>query len=333
MTAASASAQDSLASARDLYASAAYEDALAVLNRLHATDQRAPGATDGRVIEQYRAFCLLALGRSAEAEHAIEAVVTAEPTYHPSNTDVSPRVRSAFSDVRRRMLPAIIQQNYAEAKAAFDRREFAAAADRFAKVLDALADPDVGAAATQPPLSDLHTLAVGFHDLSVQAAAPPPAPTPAPPPPGAARSGAGRAAYLWTRRCGRAAAGRSSIRRCRSIRRGPCRPGKGTLEIVIDESGAVESALMRGSVNSLYDMLALSATRAWRYKPATLHGVPVKFRKEITITLKPQRRDTDESWLWVSVSAAARTATMLLPDGAPFLPPPQTMTTYSRPLI
>src|SRR6266550_6238174 len=103
MMAAPVSAQDSLASARDLYASAAYEDALAVLNRLHSSDQHASGANDGRTIEQYRAFCLLALGRSAEAERAIEAVVAAEPTYHPSNTDVSPRVRSAFSDVRRRM--------------------------------------------------------------------------------------------------------------------------------------------------------------------------------------------------------------------------------------
>jgi TonB family protein len=287
MTAASASAQDSLASARDLYASAAYEDALAVLNRLHTTDQRALGATDGRVIEQYRAFCLLALGRSTEAEHAIEAVVAAEPTYHPSNTDVSPRVRSAFSDVRRRMLPAIIQQNYAEAKAAFDRREFAAAADRFANVLDALADPDVGAAATQPPLADIHTLAVGFHDLSVQAAAPPPAPTPAPPPP-ALSTPVPIAPRIY-------GPGDPNVQPPVTVNQAlplyptrPVPPGKGTLELVINESGAVESALMRGSVNSLYDMLALSATRTWRYKPATLNGVPVKFRKNITITLKPQ---------------------------------------------
>ena len=198
MTAASAFAQDSLASARDLYASAAYEDALAVLNRLHTTEQR---PADGRIIEQYRAFCLLALGRGTEAEHAIEAVVSAEPTYHPSNADVSPRVRTAFSDVRRRMLPSIIQQSYAEAKATFDRREFPSAADTFGKVLDALADPDVGAAAKQPPLSDLHTLAVGFHDLAVQASAPPPpAPTPAPvaPAPAAVNTASPAAKKVYT---------------------------------------------------------------------------------------------------------------------------------------
>src|SRR5258707_9479103 len=103
-------AADSLAAARDLYAAAEYEDALALLNQLrpgdHAPDER-------RTIEQYRAYCLLALGRSVDAEQAIAAVVTATPLYKPSGADASPRVRSAFSDVRRRMLPSIIQEKYA----------------------------------------------------------------------------------------------------------------------------------------------------------------------------------------------------------------------------
>ncbi len=120
MTGANArAADDSLAAARELYAAAAYEDALAVLNRLRPP---ASGPAEGRAIEQYRAFCLLALGRGAEAEHAIETVVAGEPSYHPSAADWSPRVRSAFSDVRRRMLPGLIQQQYGQAKAAFDRK-------------------------------------------------------------------------------------------------------------------------------------------------------------------------------------------------------------------
>src|SRR5262245_12768582 len=77
-----ARAQDSLASARDLYAAAAYEDALVVLNRLR------PAADDGgRAIQQYRAFCLLALNRGAEAQRAIEAIITEDPSYHPSDSD------------------------------------------------------------------------------------------------------------------------------------------------------------------------------------------------------------------------------------------------------
>src|SRR5205814_8615617 len=123
-------------------------------------------------IAQYRAFCLLALGRSADAEHAIEAVVVAQPSYHPSDQDASPRLRAAFSEVRRRMLPGIVQDRYTAAKSAFDRKDFEAAAGAFRMVVDLLSDPDVSAAAKQPPLADLRTLAVGFRELSATAAAP-----------------------------------------------------------------------------------------------------------------------------------------------------------------
>ena len=147
-----AAGQESLLAARDLYTAAAYEDALALLNRLRTSAHR---ADDNRYIEQYRAFCLLALGKTAEADLAIEAVVTVAPTYRPSDADASPRVRSAFRDVRRRMLPGIIQQKYADAKAAFDRKELATARAGFKQVLDLLGDPDIAPAATAPPLSEM----------------------------------------------------------------------------------------------------------------------------------------------------------------------------------
>src|SRR5262252_9558590 len=130
--------QESIIAARDLYASAAYEDALAILNKLPESGRP---VDEVNAIEQYRAFCLLALGRTAEAEHAIETVVAAEPMYRPAN-DLAPRVRNAFSDVRRRVLPSIIQQRYSQAKASFDRKEFATASVAFGQVLDAMADPD-----------------------------------------------------------------------------------------------------------------------------------------------------------------------------------------------
>src|SRR5258708_21361635 len=103
-------AADPLSTARDLYAAAEYEDALVLLNQLqpgdHAPDER-------RAIEQYRAYCLLALGRSADAEKAIAAVVTATPLYKPSAADASPRLRTASSDVHRRMLPTISPAKHA----------------------------------------------------------------------------------------------------------------------------------------------------------------------------------------------------------------------------
>src|SRR5438034_11835666 len=74
-------AQESLTAARDLYASAAYEDALIVLDRLAAANN----APDRFSINQYRAFCLLALGRATDAERAIVAVISDRPLYHPTD--------------------------------------------------------------------------------------------------------------------------------------------------------------------------------------------------------------------------------------------------------
>jgi TonB family protein len=62
---------------------------------------------------------------------------------------------------------------------------------------------------------------------------------------------------------------------------------QGTLEVTINESGAVESAVMRQSVSSAYDKVALKAVQTWRYLPATVDGKPVKYRKVIVVTVKP----------------------------------------------
>jgi len=110
--------QDQLAAARDLYASARYDEALGMLNGLRAEQSLQP--TDRRTLEQYRSFCLLALGRGAEAEAAIGSVITADPLYQPGE-DASPRLRSTFQEVRKRVLPEIAMHRYTAAKASFDR--------------------------------------------------------------------------------------------------------------------------------------------------------------------------------------------------------------------
>lgn len=282
--------QDSFSSARDLYASAAYEDSLAMLNRLRASTG-VPGPERG--VEQYRALCLLALGRASEAQHAIEIVVAAAPSFQPTEADASPRVRTAFSDVRRRMLPAIIQQDYGQAKAAFDRKEFAVAADAFGRVIEMLGDSDIGAAASRPPLADLLTLAAGFRDLSVRAAAPPPVPVAAvtvaaaPPPPAAPPTP--KAARIYSVSDGNVvppAVVRQSL---------PNFPAKtlnalqGALAVVVSERGDVESASMLLPVNGAYDGIIIASARQWLYKPATLDGVPVKFRRIVQIKVAPTK--------------------------------------------
>jgi TonB family protein len=162
---------DALARAKDLYLAASYDEALAVLNGL-------PGGIsgpDGLQIAEYRVFCLLALDRGPEARKAIEGLVKANPFYRPSEAQTSPRIRSLIQDVRRGLLPSMVQGAYAEAKAAFDRKDPRAAA-QFEHVIALLADPDLG-----PGMSDLRTVAAGFRDLSRAAATPAATPT-APPP-------------------------------------------------------------------------------------------------------------------------------------------------------
>jgi hypothetical protein len=281
-----AAGQDSLSAARELYAGAAYEDALVVLNRLRAGVVR---ADDARAIDQYRAFCLLALGRASDAERAIESVIAVQPSYQPTDGDVSPRVRAAFSEVRRRMLPTIVQQWYASAKASYDRKEYGAAVSGFTQVLDVLGDPDVAAAVDQPPLSDIRTLASGFRDLSVVAAAPPPPPPPPPPPapePPPAAPAPARPPRIY-------GPGDASVVPPAVVRQSlPPLPHQlqrsaisleGSLEVVIDETGAVEAAQMKVPFSPLYDRLAVAAAVEWRYKPATIGGVPVKYRKIVQI--------------------------------------------------
>jgi hypothetical protein len=296
-------AQEALISARDLYKAARYEEALVQLNTLEGSTRV---ASESRSAEQYRALCLLALGRTAEAERAIEAVVTAAPSFRPSEAEESPRIRSAFSDVRRRLLPGIIQEKYAQAKAAFDRHDSVAARAGFGHVLDLLADSDVAPAAEKPPLSELRTLAAGFRDLSARAAplqSTSPLPAAIPPSVGAAAPRRLPGAMTAVEKD---AARQPSPERVYGIEDADVVPPTvvrqswaaladvfavrtGIITIVIDATGAVESATMTAPVNPIYDRLALSTAKGWRYRPATVAGAPVKFRKVILLDLKTTR--------------------------------------------
>ncbi len=276
--------QESIAVARDLYTAANYDDALVLLSRL---DSPGSNPSDRMAINQYRAFCLLALGRAVEAERAIEAVVSTDPLYHPAETDASPRLRTAFANVRQRILPAVVQQDYARAKAAFDRQDFAVAAAEFDRVLAVLGDPDIGTAANRPPLSDLRTLASGFRDLSARALPPAPA-QPAPEPPLAMAPVPPVTAVKSIYNGGDAGVVPPVVVRqvLPPFQREMFPARDGVLELLINEAGLVEGAAMRLSMNPRYDTQVLSAAKAWRYQPATVDGVPVKFRKIINISLK-----------------------------------------------
>jgi len=274
--------RDVVGPARELYASARYDEALAVLNDLRPGDATI-AVTDRKSIEQYRSLCLLALGRGTEAESAIAAVVTADPAYQPDEVEASPRVRSAFSDVRRKLLPEIASSRYSEAKALFDRKDYAAAARSFRQVIGFLEDPDMGG-----KLPDLRTLANGFLDLSVAASAPPPEPpkpaAAAPPPPVVPQPEVNRIYTLTDKDVVPPVIIRQQMPQLTTAIKQQAKD-RGVVEIVIDEQGRVIHVAVRMSVHPIYDAELLSAGREWRYQPATYMGKPVRYRKMIQINL------------------------------------------------
>jgi len=291
-------AQDSLASARQLYASAEYSGALTMLNNLI----KANPVQDRQLIDLYRTFCLVALGGMDEAKTAVDAMINRDPLFRPNSDEVPPRLQTLFRDARKRLLPTIVQQRYVAAKAAFDLGDYKTAAEGFTQVLTALSDPDFGPAGSQPPLADLKVLASGFNDLTVRALTPPPAPTPPAPTPttasaGTPASGSGTpapagSASLAVRRPEIYTSETRDIVEPVAVRQElppyPARVTKemtGIVEVVIDEMGKVESASMLQPIDARYNRLVLAAAQNWVYRPARRDGAPVKYKKRIQIEI------------------------------------------------
>jgi tetratricopeptide (TPR) repeat protein len=277
-----AGARDSgtISTARELYASARYEEALALLNGLQAevTDPR-----EVRTVEQYRAFCLLALGRNNEAEASIASLVTLDPFFQPGESDASPRVRTTFADVRQRLLPAIATERYALAKAAYDRKSHADAERQFRELLRLLEDPQM-----KGRLPDLRVLAAGFVELATAAAAPPPEPKPAAPaavpPPGPKAPVEPRVFTADDKDVKQPAIIRQDVPPVPASITSMAKD-RAVIEVLIDEQGRVASMALRMRAHPVYDNLLLNAARDWKYRPATLNGTPVKYRKLLQVSI------------------------------------------------
>jgi hypothetical protein len=311
--AASAAAQDQLSKAKQFYASAAYEDALQVLTSLKASTPNA--RTEAAA---YEVFCLLALDRAEEARQTIAEIVQTDPLYRPSETVVSPRVRSFFEDVRRPLLPDQVKAIYARSKEAYDKKQYADADEGFDQTI-ALID-ELGATAPTE-VKDLKTVALGFRDLAKTALA-------AELKAEADRAAAEKAAAEKAAEAEKAAAaskpagpptpnaptvviGNSRVPTTPRQIFGPDdkmvtpptavrrnmpqwvpsdaveakQKFTGVLEIVIGEDGRVLQAMMADSLHPKYDPMLLEAVRDWTFKPAKWAGVPVPYRYRIALTL------------------------------------------------
>ncbi|MCC7007415.1 MAG: tetratricopeptide repeat protein [Acidobacteria bacterium] len=291
-----AAGQESLARAKDYYASASYDEALRVLQQLRG---RAPDDPD---VAAYEMFCLLAMGQDAQARAAVEQIVRRDPLYRPPATETSPRVRAYFEDVRRPLLAPLVRELYANARRHLDRRELAPASlgfDRVVALIDELGPHD------DPGLADLRLLAVGFRDLarvtpsgtadevasgspapavSGPTAAAPPAPAPAEAPAPSADppriygpddadvtppTALSRDIPSWKPM--------SATDRLRNYR--------GQLELLVDGAGKVTAITVVQRVHPEYDRALIRAAAEWTFRPATRAGVPVPYRLVVDIVL------------------------------------------------
>ena len=272
--ASSAFAQDPLQQIKTLYASAAYEDALSMIARLQASGRKPE-------YEQYRVFCLVALGRTAEAEKVIASVVEADPAFVPDAGEMSPRIRDMFTKTRRAMVPEIAHRLYLDAREALNRQDKTAATAKFdavVRLIDSTAG-DKPADGEEPLLYELRLLASGFLDLSRAAEVRPdtakPAavrqPSTAPsidiiaPTPIKQDLPAWTPPELWN-----------------------AREFRGAIRVFISEQGRVTDAAVGPSIHPAYDRLLLAAAKTWQYQPATRNGSPVASEKVIEVVLKPR---------------------------------------------
>jgi hypothetical protein len=308
--AAGLAAQDPLGAAKDLYASAAYDDALSTLSRM---DGGSIAPEIAREVDQYRAFCLYALGRTREADSVAESMIRKAPLAE-LGADASPRLEMMFTDVRKRLLPSLIRERFRTARSAFDQKRFAAAEPLLSEARLMIVEAEK-LGVNDDGLGDLGVLVGGFlqlirsvaeqgtspqpavADASIASAVATVAQRPLAPPPAAAASRAvsvspPSAAVSGPRVYALDDEGVSPPVALQQQM--PVMPiqlqqitkalhNQGVLDVIIDEAGSVVDVTMRQSLNSNVDALIVRSARRWKYRPAMKDGVPVRYVKTVVL--------------------------------------------------
>jgi TonB family protein len=310
-----------LADARRLFEAAAYEEALAALASVEVPGE----ATAGRDAALLRALSLVALGREDEARAAMRVATDFDPAFVLDPSVAAPRVCEMYDEVRQARVPELIRARYGGAREALAAREYARAAEGFAAVQSLIDTTRPTLPETEGArLAELHELATGFLDLSrealaveqrraevEEAASPGPATVPSDVDSGGDRSAVPAEGPPPVSNSGSeppasspASEGRVTPASARSDIAPPIAlaqpmpdtwgvPGlglgetyQGVIEIDIDEEGTVTAARIVKPVSPLLDIRLLQAARRWRYRPAMLGGVPVKYTREVVINLQ-----------------------------------------------
>ena len=271
-----------------LYAEAYYDEALALVDRAEADSSI--GRDEMTALRRFKLLCQVALGRDADALATAGAVVREAPVPAAGESDLPPPVRAMLREVRTRVVPAVARERYQHGREQFAAGAFAAALEHFDAAILLIDQEDLGLV-SQPELADLRVLASGFRDLARSRAADAARPPRIAAPPAALPAGAAPVAAVPP------APAAGSVGAPEAIRQDiPARPPgvpignrAGVLEITITAEGSVADARMVTPIHPLYDALLLRAAGNWRYRPATVGGVPTAITKVLTINLALER--------------------------------------------
>jgi hypothetical protein len=321
---ASTRADDSLKEVGRLYSAAAYEEALAAMAKvddLAVIDQ----------IDEYRALCLLALDRDADAEHAVERLVARHPLRLDGLNEQAPKFTSVYRAARARLVPELANKTYHSAIASFEARDYATANQQFGEALELL--HSVEAPASQ---RDWELLASEFRVLAALRSAPvepqpvlestpvpaavvffpaievkqpaavvsSPAPEPISPAPLVSSSAAEPVVPALFAPVPRVydktdldVTPPVEINRTMPPWNPPFvqvarRTYAGQLQLVIGKDGRIRSVEILKPSFGPYDGLLLGAVKQWHYGPALKRGVPVEYRQTFEYALRPADQGT-----------------------------------------
>jgi TonB family protein len=289
---------------------------LSTLTRLAEGGGAAPDIA--RQVDEYRAFCLYALGRTDEAESVAETMIRREPMMKLDSPDVSPRLEVMFSTVRKRLLPSLIRERFKTARTALEQKNLKEAEPQLVEAKLMIADAEK-LAIKDEGLADLSVLVEGFLQLvrstadqrqatAQPAAANVPQESPAVTAPAATgsvprRTEAAPAPAPVRTEAAPAPAGTPRVYTVDDVgvvpptvinQRMPAMTPdlvritkamntSAVVEIVIDEKGDVVDATIIKSVNASFDNIVIGAARRWKYRPALKDGVAVRYVKTLIL--------------------------------------------------
>ena len=247
-------------------------------------------------------------------------MIRKEPLVRLDAADVSPRIETMFSDVRKRLLPSLIRERFRTARSALDRKSFSDAeppltetrlmiveaeklgvkddglpdlsvlVDGFLQLILSTAEQQASprAAAAAAPSAGQRPLAAPTSPEPVRPVSPPPGPADGLRPASSSRAAAAGAPRIYS-------IDDENVSPPVVIdQRMPAMPLEmtlmvkalhttGVLDLIIDETGSVVEATIRRSVNVGFDNVVLRTARRWKYRPAMRNGVAVRYLKTLAL--------------------------------------------------